>query len=192
MTGRRLFSVLAIALGIVSFFLPVVRVTTLAHGPELRWSAYGVASEVVGVASENFYDVAAAIVYGRTGDDREPVRSTSQPPSGYSVVLAGVAATVISYCILVSALVLVLYRYSPRRVNRVAVIGLGATALALIATLIVAGEPIRPPDMGYVANVPGMIRMEVAYALYVLLVAFLALVLVQRAAALDRIFSPPE
>jgi hypothetical protein len=138
MTGRRLASIFAIVLGVISFFLPLVTVSAPSLDGELRWSGFTVSSELLGITSEHFYDIASAIVYG--GDDTsrtgESDSTRSADTHGAYAAFTSICALALAYLIFVLVVATVLFKYSPSWVSRFSISGFLTAAVGLIATLI--------------------------------------------------------
>ena len=156
----------------------------------MSWSGYTLVSGLVGFTSENFYDVAAKIVYGGSDATKE---STSAPSSsgekaGAPEAVTSIISIAASYCLLLAAAVAVFVKYSPRVVGGMCAFGFAAAAIALTSTFILVDRLQAPTfSEGRV-----LFRIDVGYGLYVLLAAFGLLVVFQRLAVLDRLLPSPE
>ncbi len=192
-TGRRLSSVFGLVLGLISFFLPLLTVS--APGNEMRWSGYTIVSGLVGFASENFYDIGTALVYGdsdSTPDSGGQKQADTSDSHGLAVFLAisSFASICASYVFLVIAAIL-LMKYSPKTMFRLATTGLATTSVALMVTFVFV-EQIQSRGAETFASQRGLARIDVGYGLYLLLGAFAVLLVLQRVAALDRLLAPAE
>lgn len=196
MTGRRLFSIFGTLLGVITFFLPLIVVSMPPLGNEIRWSGYSVVSGLVGFTSDNFYDVAATVIYG----DDEPVPDSSNQlrkesrdsqRSGGLAALASIVSAGISYCALLCVAAMALIKYSPRITLRISAVGLVASCLALVSTFVFADQ-LQSNRVGAFSAERGLVRADVGYGLYLLVAAFALLLVVQKFIALDRLFSSSE
>ena len=197
MTGRRLASIFGLVLGVISFFLPLVTVSAPPLGNEMRWSGYSIVAGLTGLGSENFYDVAAAVIYG--GD--ETASDSGNPPKkgpsdvgqkpGALAAFTSIIAVGVSYCILLAVAITVLIKYSARTVLRFSGAGFAVTCFALVSTFILADQ-LQAHETGTFAAERGLVRIDVGYGLYLLVAAFALLLVLQRLAALDRLLSSPE
>lgn len=195
MPGRKLVSIFGLALGAISFFLPLVTLSQL--GNEMRWSGYTVVSGLVGFTSEHFYDVAAEVIYDGSGStnasENAPrgATSSSSEKTGAPEAITSIISVAASYCLLLAIAVAVLVKYSPRIVGRLCAVGFAAAAIALTSTFILA-DRLQERGGGTFAAERGIFRIDVGYGLYVLLTTFALLLVFQRLAVLDRLLSSPE
>jgi len=66
---------------VISFSLPLVTVSAPPLGNEMRWSGYTIVTGLVGLASENFYDVAATVIYGDDKSASDSGNPSKERPS---------------------------------------------------------------------------------------------------------------
>jgi hypothetical protein len=195
MPGRKLASIFGLALGAISFFLPLVTLSQL--GNEMRWSGYTVVSGLTGFTSEHFYDIAAEVVYGGGGSTNTSANaargatSSSGEKTGAPEAIASIVLVAASYCLLLAIAVDVFVKYSPRIVGRLCAVGFAAAAIALASTFMLA-DRLQEQGSGTFAAERGLVRIDVGYGLYTLLAAFALLLVFQRLAVLDRLLSSPE
>lgn len=192
MAGRKLASIIGLAVGLFSFFMPLV-VVSMAADTELKWSGYSVLSQFVGFSSEHFWDIAAELVYGSGSEtDSKSADPGSTSNGGEGGVVAGftmLITTGISYCILIVLAVVIGAKFSPRRVSRLSVAGIIAASVALISFFVLADTSVA--HYGGAAE-RDVLRLDAGVGQYLLLTSFAILFIVQRLAVLDRAFATPE
>lgn len=193
MTGRRLASLFSLMLGVISFFLPLITISLPPLGNEMRWSGYTVTNGLIGVTSTNFYDIAAIVVYGNDDSVSSNEQSKMMPRAkeethGASTPLISIIATGFSYAVLFTLGIIILIKYSTRITFWFSAAGFIATCIALISTFMLADQ-LQAPEVGSFAVQRGLVRIDVGYALYLLIAAFALSMIFQRLALLDRVLT---
>lgn len=193
MQGRKLASGAALLIGVVSFFMPLVIVSVGSQG-DLKWSGYSLTTQVAGFASENFWDIATTIVYGNDSASTSSnihasagESASSEGMAGPIAALAMLIAVVVAYCDLIALTLMVAARYSPRGVSGISLVGLLAAVVALISFFILADA-----SSAHYGGAAGgwIVGLNAGTGLYALVGCFVAVFLVQRISAFDRILSP--
>ena len=153
-------------------------------------------SGLVGFTSENFYDIAAGLIYGgdqSTTDSHTPVgqKPHDVETSAPIVAMTSLVSSGASYCALLAVAIVILMRYSPRTVLWFSAAGVATSCLALVSAFIFADQ-IQSRGADTFAAMRGLVRIDVGYGSYLLIAAFALLLVLQRVVGLDRLLSSAE